>query len=134
MLILQCIIIFLSQSIDFINFFDQADIPRGEPVFIELPRYFNSDGVQCDVFLRLKKILHGQAESVRPCYENLQNGLFDHSFVAIKVDPCLFMSKNVISVVYVDDCLFWERSQCDIDNVMKSFKEYETIYNWQQSK
>ena len=39
------------------------------------------------------------------------------------MDPCLFMYKNVIGVVYVDDCIFWESSQSDIDNVMNSFKE-----------
>ena len=47
----------------------------------------------------------------------------------IKVDTCLFMSKTVICVVYVDDCLFWERSKSDIDNVMKSFKEDDPSYN-----
>ena len=40
-----------------------------------------------------------------------------------KVDPCLFISKTVICLVYADDCTFWERSQYDIDNVMKSSKE-----------
>ena len=34
------------------------------------------------------------------------------------------MSKTVICVVYVDDFLFWARSQYEIDNLMKSFKEY----------
>ena len=33
------------------------------------------------------------------------------------VDPCLFISKNVICVVYMDDRLFWVSSQYDIDNV-----------------
>ena len=51
-----------------------------------------------------------------------------------KVDPCLFMSKTVIWVVYVNDCLFWARSQSEIDNVMKSFKEDDPSYNWKQSK
>ena len=46
----------------------------------------------------------------------------ERGFVMSKVDPCLFMSKTVICVLYVDDCLFWERSQSDIDNIMKSFK------------
>ena len=40
-----------------------------------------------------------------------------------KVDSCLFISKTVICVVYVDYCLFWACSQPDIDNVMKYFKE-----------
>ena len=52
----------------------------------------------------------------------------------IKLDPFLFMSKNVMCVVYVDDCLFWERSQSDIDNVMKSFKDDGPSYNWEHSK
>ena len=51
-----------------------------------------------------------------------------------KVDPCLFMSKTVICVVYVDDCLFWARSQSEINNVMKSFKEDGPSYNWEHSK
>ena len=43
------------------------------------------------------------------------------------------MSKTVISVVYVDDCLFWARSQSDIDNIMKSFNKYGPSYNWEHS-
>ena len=52
----------------------------------------------------------------------------------IRVDPCLFMSTTFICVVYMDDCLFWARSQSDIDNAMKSFKEDGTSYNWEHSK
>ena len=47
-----------------------------------------------------------------------------------KVYPCMFMSKTVICMVYVDDCLFWARSQSVIDNVMKSFKEDSPSYDW----
>ena len=52
-------------------------------------------------------------------------------FVMIEVDPCLFMSKTVICVVYMDDCLFWSRSQSDIENVMKYLKEDGPSYNWE---
>ena len=71
MLILQFIRGLQSQSIDFTNDFYQADIPSGEPVFIELPIYFRSDGGQCDVFLRLNKIQYGQAEAARLWYLEL---------------------------------------------------------------
>ena len=50
------------------------------------------------------------------------------------MDICLFMSKTVICVVYVDDCLFWARSQSEIDNVINSFNEDGPIYNWEHSK
>ena len=46
----------------------------------------------------------------------------------------MFMSKTVICVVYVDDCIFWARSQSEIDNVMKSFKEDYPSCNWEHSK
>ena len=112
-----------SRSIDFKNSFAQVDIPRRHPFFIGLTRYFKSDGGQCDVVLRLNKILYGQAEAARLWYKNLRNGLLNHIFVVIKVDPCIFMSNTVICVVYMDDCLFWERSQSGIYNIMNSSKE-----------
>ena len=107
MLILQCILGLQSQSIDFTNAFTQADIPSGEPVFVELPRDSKSDGGKNYVVLKWKKSLYGQAESARLWYEKLQNGLLERGFVMSKVDTCLFMSKTVICVVYVDYCLFW---------------------------
>ena len=75
MLILQCVIGLQSQSIDFTNAFAQADIPSGEPVFIELPRYFKSDRGQHDNVLKLKKGIYGQAEAACLCYEKLLNCL-----------------------------------------------------------
>ena len=71
MLILQCIIGLQSQSIDFTNAFAQVDIPIGGPVFIELPRYFKSDGKKYDVGIILKKSLCGQAKAARLWYERL---------------------------------------------------------------
>ena len=46
----------------------------------------------------------------------------------------IFFSDTVICAVYVDDCLFWEHSQSDIDNLIKSFKDYGPSYNWEHSK
>ena len=51
-----------------------------------------------------------------------KNGLLDIVFVGIQVDPYLFISKNVICVVYVDGCLFLECPQSNIYSIMKSFK------------
>ena len=44
------------------------------------------------------------------------------------------MFKAVICVVYADACLFWAHLKYNIDNVMKSFNEYRSSYNWEQSK
>ena len=61
MLILQCILGLQIQSIYFTNAFSQADIPSGEPVFIELPGDFKNGGEQGDIAIKLKKILYGQS-------------------------------------------------------------------------
>ena len=68
MLIFQCIIGFKSQSIDLTNDFSLADIPIEEPVFIKLPRGFNSDGVQYDVVIILKKSLYNPAKAAHLWY------------------------------------------------------------------
>ena len=43
-LILKRILGLQIQSIDLKNSFAQTDIPSGDPIFVELPRYLNSDG------------------------------------------------------------------------------------------
>ena len=134
MLILNCILGLQIQSIDFTNDFAQEDIPSGESVFIELPRGFKSDVGQGDVVIISNKSLYGQSKAARLWYENLRNGLLESDFVMTKVDTCLLISKTVICVVYVDDCLFWARSKSEIDNVMKPFKEDGPSYNCEQSK
>ena len=48
----------------------------------------------------------------------------------IKVDIYLFISKTVICMVYVDYFICCAQSQYDIDNVINSFIEYGTSYNW----
>ena len=48
-----------------------------EPVFIELPRDFKSDGGKHDLVIKLKKSLYGQAEAARLWYEKLLNGLLE---------------------------------------------------------
>ena len=87
MLILQFILGLQSQIIYFKNAFAQADIPGGESVFIELSRYFKSDGGKHDVFIKLNKSLYGQVEAARLWYKKLRNGLLERGFVMSKVDP-----------------------------------------------
>ena len=40
------------------------------------------------------------------------------------------MSQTLVCVMYVDDFIFGDRSQSDIDNVVKFFKDDCTSYNW----
>ena len=69
MLILKYILVLQSLIIDLTNSFSQENIPSGEPVFIELPRYLKSDGGKCDVVLRSSKSVYFQDESTRLWYK-----------------------------------------------------------------
>ena len=112
-----------SQIIEFTIFFTNADIPRGEQVFIEYTRYFNICGGQNDVVLIPKKIIYGQAKFSWLWYEFFRNIYIYHGFVVGKVGPYPFIYNTVICVVYVDYCLFYEFSKSNIDKNLRSFKE-----------
>ena len=82
MLIFKSILGFQGQSIDLKNAFSQEYIPSEEPVFIGLPKYLKSDGVQCDVFLIWMKILYGQSEEILTCLKPHQEK------IEAMVTPC----------------------------------------------
>ena len=123
-----------SQSIDFENSFAQEDIPIGELFLIGLPSYFKSYRVQCDVVIRLKKIIYGQAVAAHLLYGNFRKCFLDCDFVVRNMNPCLFMSKTVICVVYVGYCHFWEHKQSDINKFINYVKYNGPSYNLEHSK
>ena len=130
MLIMSCLLNLTTLSVDFSNAFAQADIPESQTVYIEPPQGFTSENGD-DIVLKLNKSLYGQAESPRLWYEKLKKGLEDRGFVMSKVDPCLFLSKDIVCICYVDDCLFFAHKQEKLDELLKSFKEDGDEYNWE---
>ena len=128
MLIMSCLLNLTTLSVDFSNAFAQADIPESQTVYIEPPQGFTSENGD-DIVLKLNKSLYGQAESPRLWYEKLKEGLEDRGFVMSKVDPCLFLSKDIVCICYVDDCLFFAHKQEKLDELLKSFKENGDEYN-----
>jgi hypothetical protein len=56
--------------------------------------------------LKLLKSLYGLKEDPRTFFEKLRAGLLERGFTLSEFDPCLFMKKGIICVVYVDDTIF----------------------------
>jgi len=131
MLVLTTILGLQTQQTDFSNAFAQAKLP--EPVYIEIPRDFGARTGD-DMVLKLKRSLYGQIEAPRLWFEKLSNGLQERGFVPSEIDPCLFISKKVICLVYVDDCCWFARDNNDINEVLDSFDRDGTIYNWEMSR
>jgi hypothetical protein len=49
--------------------------------------------------------------------------------IASNLDPCLFMSKTLIMIIYVDDILIYGRSTDGIDNLIKCLKKDDIALN-----
>jgi hypothetical protein len=52
------------------------------------------------------KSLYGLKKAPRTFYEKLRDGLLERGFTQSEIDPCLFMKRYCICVVYVDDTIF----------------------------
>ena len=92
-----------TRQVDYTNAFAQAEL--SETVFVEPPRLF-SYGTGLDVVLKLIKSLYGLKQAPRTFFEKLRDGLVERGYHQSDHDPCLFLKKNIMCVVYVDDTIF----------------------------
>ena len=112
--------------------FAQADMPEGLNIYLEMPENFEScDGT--DSVLRLKKSLYGQLIAPRLWYEKLSAGLIARGFVKSTIDPCMFISKKVVVLAYVDDLIIYAMTEKPIDDLLESFKNDGDEYNWEMT-
>ena len=73
--------------------------------------------------LKLKRYLYGLRQAPRYFFKHLKERLEKHDLVQSVHDPCLFLSKDLIVIVYVDDFLVYSRSQHHIDHFVTCMKE-----------
>ena len=84
--------------------------------YVEMPRGFQKEGK----VLRLNKALYGLKSAPIAFFTFLKGNLEAIGFKqATDVDPCLFISKKVICLLYVDDTLLYAKDEKDIDEVIR---------------
>ena len=77
-------------------------------VYVDMPRGFSTAGK----VLKLKKSLYGLKQAPRNFFHHLKKQLESLGFKSNPdIDPCLFVTDNVICIVYVDDTLFFSPKQ-----------------------
>jgi hypothetical protein len=106
-----------TKALDFVLAFPQADLDT--PVFMEIPVGVSVDGIHQNkaYVLRLRKSLYGLKQASSNWYSYLKKGLEDRGFKESQSDPCVFIRKDMIILVYVDDCVLVSKSS----DVIKSF-------------
>ena len=108
-----------TKQVDYTLAFCQAKLdPREPPIYVEMPRMFEKPGH----VLSLKRSIYGMRQSPLNFFLNLKEGLEQRGFRQSELDPCLFSNGMVICLCYVDDCLWYAKSEKDIDDVIENLK------------
>lgn len=106
-----------TRQVDYTNAFVQADL--AEEVYVEYPKLFGPVTGD-DRVLRLRKSLYGLRQAPRTFFEKLKAGLEERQWTQSRIDPCLFLKKGKICVVYVDDTIFGSLSLANIESEISS--------------
>ncbi len=106
-----------SRQVDFVLAYPQADIEC--PLYMEIPRGFQSEGSRKKNCLLLEKNIYGQRQAGRVWNQYLHEGLVARGFRQSKVDMCLYYRGKVALLFYVDDGIFLAPRQKDIDEAYK---------------
>jgi Reverse transcriptase (RNA-dependent DNA polymerase) len=109
----------VTKQVDYTLAFVQSDL--NEDVYVRMAKGFERPG---HVY-KLKKSLYGLRQSPLNFFQHLKEGLEARGFVQSQFDPCLFIADSVICLCYVDDCLFFAKDGCDIDNMIESLRRAE---------
>jgi hypothetical protein len=98
--------------------FVHAQLQPGEQIYIHQPMGFKRGD---NMVLRLKRSVYGLKQAPRYFFKYLKEHL-ESSEIGLqqsKRDPCLFVGKDLIAVVYVDDILFFARDDSRIESTIE---------------
>ena len=87
-----------TQAIDFVLAFPQAELEV--PVYMDLPAGMDLSGEGKDsskYLLKLKRYLYGLKQASMKCHCKLKTAFEDRGFVESLSDPCVFISKEMIT-------------------------------------
>ena len=89
-----------TRQVDYTNAFVQADIK--EDMYVEQPKGFQRKDKNYMV-LKLFKALYGLKQAPKSFYDKISEGLQEQEFTQSSLDECLFMKKDMVRVIYVDN-------------------------------
>ena len=92
-----------------------------EPIYVHQPRGFHRG--HGDEVLKLKRTLYGLKQAPRYFFKYFTEWLVRQGLQASNLDPCLFMSKSLIVIIYVDDILIYGKTEDEINDFIKRMKK-----------
>jgi hypothetical protein len=101
--------------------FIRARVPATESIYVHQPRGFHHG--RGDKVLCLKRTLYGLKQSPRYFFQYVTERLIKQGLTASKFNPCLFISKPLIIIIYVDDILIYGKSDNEINELIEQLKQ-----------
>jgi len=132
-LILSLLANLKSRQIDYVNAFTQAPADCG--IFMSTPAAFavsastlqfigsSSPHNNSDCVLRIKKNMYGLRQAGSNWFDALRSALINLGFCQSSHDPCLFIRKDCLLLVYVDDCLLFGKTDDILDSIVTSLQK-----------
>jgi hypothetical protein len=98
-------------------------------VYVEMPPGFKVPGQ----VWKLRKSLYGLAQSPRNYFLYTRDKLLAMGFVQSEADPCLFISSDIICLIYVDDALLFYKDKASIDLLINKMKQEKMLFREEES-
>ena len=107
-------------SIDFKSAFTQAHLP--EPIYLELPPgYAKANPHLSDHVMKITTSLYGDQRAANLWYNKIRSSLeTELGFTCSEYDPCLFIRKDCILCLYVDDAILHAHSDEVLEEVLQA--------------
>ena len=110
-----------TKSVDFVQAYPQALVKS--VIFLKTPPGVQLSNDGGEKVLRLVRNLYGLKDAGRTWFQHLSAGLDAMGFIPTQSDPCVFIRRTSIIILYVDDCIIIDERQSETNKV---FEELQT--------
>ena len=88
-------------------------------VYVKMSRGYREN----NKFYKLKRNLYGLNQAARNFFEHLKDKLIKQGFHQSKLDLCLFLNKEIMILVYVNDCIFFSPEKDNITKMLNKLRQ-----------
>ena len=97
---------------------------------MRLPQGYHCKGITKDTHvLKLIRNKYGQKQAQRVWNKYLDEGMKEVGFTPSEYDPCLYYKKNIVTLVYIDDCLVFSADPKLIDKAISDLRNSSKNFN-----
>ena len=123
-MVLSKIFNYKMRQVDYVQAFPQATLPEGENIYMEIPDGYGTGEIDKNYYcLKLIKNCYGTKQAAHHWNNMISAGLQTLGFKPSKNDPCLFIKKDIVCCLYVDDTIFCAKNEKLIDEIIFALKK-----------